>query len=271
MKLYHLPLSLISLCLFACNYSKPPNRIASSDVKTDTLTYQYKTIKQRAGDCGSKPDSTCTSAVITYPFFEGQMALNDTINQRLSKMFGGDYRLKATNIQDAATRLIKLYNQDKKQGSIQGSMYYTLDSHARVIDQDSTLLAIELSGYYYEGGAHGMTITNFLNWDTKNKKPLGLDDIFVSGYQPKLTQIADTIFRKEELLSPTASLAHDYFFKDAKFSLNDNFVVTPTGIKFLYNAYEIKPYAAGQTSIEIPYNKLKKLIKPDSPAAIYVR
>jgi hypothetical protein len=271
MKLGYIPFFALALGLASCADPKTPSQLKNAAVMADTIPYQYKTIKQRAGDCGGKADTACTSAIITYPVFEGQAALNDTINRRLSTMFGGDYRLKATTVQDAATRLIKIYEQDKQQGTLHGTMYYTLDSHAQVIDQDSTLLTVELSGYYYEGGAHGMTLTRFLNWDTKTQKPLTLDDIFVSGYQPKLNQLGEEIFRKEELLSPTASLATDYFFKDAKFGLNDNFAVTPTGVKFLYNAYEIKPYAAGQTSIEIPFNRLKKLIKPTSPAAIYLR
>ena len=40
-----------------------------------------------------------------------------------------------------------------------------------------------------------------------------------------------------------------------------NFLLSPDGIKFYYNAYEIAPYAAGPTEITIPYESLKDILK----------
>jgi len=36
---------------------------------------------------------------------------------------------------------------------------------------------------------------------------------------------------------------------------------TDKGLKFLYNVYEIKPYASGITELEIPYEDLKGILK----------
>lgn len=52
-----------------------------------------------------------------------------------------------------------------------------------------------------------------------------------------------------------------YLFEKGRFVLNDNFTLTQTGIKFLYNVYEIKPYVAGITELEIPYSDLKDILK----------
>jgi hypothetical protein len=49
--------------LTACTWDKP-GKSSKPAITTDTLTYQYKTFKQRAADCGTKPDSDCT--VIKY-------------------------------------------------------------------------------------------------------------------------------------------------------------------------------------------------------------
>jgi hypothetical protein len=46
----------------------------------------------------------------------------------------------------------------------------------------------------------------------------------------ELTKIAEQIFRKNEKLTDTSSLARDYFFKDNKFALNENYSITPAGI-----------------------------------------
>lgn len=38
-------------------------------------------------------------------------------------------------------------------------------------------------------------------------------------------------------------------FENQCFILNDNFILTEKGIKFLFNVYEIKPYVVGITNI----------------------
>jgi hypothetical protein len=92
----------------------------------------------------------------------------------------------------------------------------------------------------------------------------------VDGYHSELTKIAEQIFRKNEKLTDTSSLARDYFFKDNKFALNENYSITPAGFKFVYNQYEIKPYAAGKTELLLPYSQIKKLMRPQSVAAQYI-
>jgi hypothetical protein len=137
--------------------------------------------------------------------------------------------------------------------------------------QDSSLVTLEVGGYTYQGGAHGATAIVFINWDSKANKSISLNTIFNAGYQSKLTGIAETIFRKDEKLSNTSSFADDYFFKDDKFALNDNFTITPLGIRFLYNEYEIKPYAAGTTNLFIPYSQIKSLLRPNSVVTKFIK
>jgi hypothetical protein len=50
-----------------------------------------------------------------------------------------------------------------------------------------------------------------------------------------------------------------------------NFSVTPIGIKFLYNQYEIKPYAAGITELFIPYAQIKSLLRPNSVVTQFIK
>jgi hypothetical protein len=257
-------LSIVS-GLSACTWSSTTHIHANSAVATDTLTYQYQTVKQRAGDCGSKSDSGCTIALINYPVFTNQAALNDTVNYRLANLFTGANDKKEGNVKATAEDYIKFYEEAKQQGL---HAPFHLESSAKVVSQDSVLLTLQLSGYKFYG-ANGMDMTTFINWDVKRHKNLTLDDVFVNGYLPQLNRIADTIFRKEENLSPDASLAKDYFFKNGEFTVNHNFLITPLGIRFLYNPAEIKPHAAGQTSIDIPYTKIHKLLQPNTPAALY--
>ncbi|NCD71873.1 DUF3298 and DUF4163 domain-containing protein [Mucilaginibacter agri] len=265
MKFLLIPFSFLALS--SCWQAKNPDVKAA--VAKDTLTYKYTTFKQRADDCGNKADSACTVIKITYPAFVSETALNDTLKHKLVGLFMVGERTK-DNFEDLAKNFMSAYQSELKTGSRKG-MFYTLDNKATVLRQDSALTTLQIDGYSYLGGAHGGSFTGFVNWATKVHKNLELKDILVDGYGPQLTQIGEKIFRKQENLSDTASLSNDYFFKDAKFSLNENFLISPVGLRFVYNQYEIKPYAAGKTDLTIPYSQIKKLIRPNTVVAQYIK
>ncbi|RVU03069.1 DUF3298 domain-containing protein [Mucilaginibacter limnophilus] len=259
---------LIAFALFSsCEWGVPAKK--DSGIFTDTLIYQYKTIEERDTNCGKGKDSACTHAVIQYPEFGEQQKLNDSIEKKLLIMFAMDD--KADSSLQAYARNILVKFRDFKKDFPEAKMYFELESHAKVLHQDSGIVAIEVSGYTFQGGAHGASYTGFINWDTKANKEFKLSDILIDNYKDSLTRVAEKIFRKQEMLSDTASLARDYFFTNDKFALNDNFMITPIGLKFLYNQYEIKPYAAGQTELLIPYAQIKPLIRRNTAVAQYVK
>ncbi len=258
---------VIACSLSACNWGVPQNEEPA--ITKDTLIYNYKIIKQRATDCGNKPDSGCTVVQIKYPVFAGQKVLNDTINQNLLASFRLDDKKPDSSLQRMAYHFLKLYEDDKKVNK-RPDLIYTLDSKVNVTRQDSSLLTLQFTQYSYTGGAHGGSSTSFVNWDTKANKKVALHDIFIDGYAGVLNKVAEKIFRKQEKLADTTSLK-DYFFKDNKFSLNDNYLITPLGILFHYNDYEIKPYAAGPTDLLIPYSSIESLLRPNSVITQYIK
>jgi len=256
-----------SVLLLACQHDSSTKQ-STTKPSPDTLVYSYKNIKERAADCGTKPDSACSEAVITYAVFPGHKSLNDSITDRLLQVYVNDIPDKTLAMQ--ARSFVEAYMNDTSRLSDGDNMIYTLESSARIVRQDSSLLTIQFDSYSFSGGAHGSTYTSFLNWNSSNDKKITLADIFLPGYEEKLRNIAEKIFRDQEKLSATSSLAN-YFFKNARFVLNDNFLITPVGIRFLYNEYEIKSYAEGQTDLLIPYNKIKVLLSPQSVVNQYIK
>jgi len=270
MKLQYLPFLFIVFALNACMWGTPHN--TSPDITKDTLAYVYKNIKQRASDCGSKPDSGCTVITIKYPAFSKDSILNDSVKNKLYNLFWADSTSMGldTDLQKYAQNFISVYENNKNSEDVKGKVF-TIKSYAKVIRQDSSLTTLEVGGYIFEGGAHGHTLSFFFNWNTKARKSIELADILKKGYQDSLNKVAESIFRKNEKITDSASLALDYFFKDNKFTLNNNFLITPVGIRFLYNQYEIKPYAAGQTNLLIPYAKIKSLLLPHTVVSQYIK
>lgn len=259
-------LFFIALGVSSCQWGVPKK---TPEKPLDTLHYTYKTIKERAADCGTKADSACTVVKINYPVFDSTKALNDTIVHKLTVMFAMDGKADSS-LELMTKKFLQSYTDFKKTDPRTG-MFFTLDDSVKVIHQDSSLTTLEVRGYTYTGGAHGGTSVTFINWDTKAGKNLKLGDIFISGYHDKLNAVAEKIFRGNEKLTDIASLKDNYFFKDDKFALNENFSITPLGIKFLYNQYEIKPYAAGITELFIPYTQIKSLIQPNTVVSQFIK
>ncbi|MBK0381086.1 DUF3298 and DUF4163 domain-containing protein [Mucilaginibacter segetis] len=267
MKARYFVLGSIIISMSACTWGKPDKK--TDAIFTDTLIYQYQTIHERAADCGNKPDSTCTVASIKYPLFANDAVLNDTVKNKLLNMFSFYEKQPDSSLKEMSAKFLKTYNDFKNQHP-ELNMYYTLDDYVNIIKQDSGIVALEYGGYTFQGGAHGATFTGYINWNPVAHKPITLDDILVSGYRDSLTKVAEEIFRKDEKLPDGRGYERDYFFKDDKFALNKNYSIVPTGIKFVYNQYEIKPYAAGQTELLIPYNKIRSLIRPDAVIQQYL-
>lgn len=253
-------------CLCSCHRSAPKGQSAQAN---DTLLYTYKVVKQRAPDCGDKADTSCTVAKVTYPFFPEQKILNDTVVGRLlGAYYTGDK--PDTSLQQQVQKFIQFYNYDTTRNADHPNVFYTLESSATVVRQDSSLVTLQIDRYTYDGGAHGSDYTCFINWDIKAAKTIRLGDVLSPGNEEKLRIIAEKIFRKQEKLSDTGPFT-SYSFTGSKFALNNNFLITPIGISFLYNEYEIKPYSEGQTTLLIPYSQIKSLLRPGTVISQYIR
>jgi len=116
-------------------------------------------------------------------------------------------------------------------------------------------------GNSYMGGAHGNYAVGYDNYSIETGKKLRLDDLFVSGYKDKLRKITEKYYKKFFGAKASENLQNLGWF-DNKFILANTFAITEEGLLFLYNSYEIKSYADGQTSFLLPYNTFTTLIKP---------
>ena len=265
MKNHALVLCFIAFCISACTWKKPGK--SEPAITKDTLTYSYKTFKQRAADCGNKADSNCTIVKFVYPVFNGQKELNDSVMRQLLLISPGEK--PGASLNASAQAFLNNYQNGIK--GLNNPPLYALNGDVKILRQDSSLVALQVYGYSFEGGAHPSSYTTFYNWNTKLNKKIALWDLFKDGAQEYVRIKGEAIFRKNEKLSAEATLANNYFFKDNKFALNDNFAITPIGLRFLYNEYEIKPYSAGPTELIIPYSQIKTLLRPNTVVSQYIK
>ncbi len=153
--------------------------------------------------------------------------------------------------------------------------YYTF-SHTRSISNrieynNEALLSFSVYGDEYLGGAHGTYIQeNFVvNLNTLEK--IQETDIFVSDYKEPLARvIREKLLRvmEENVGSDDADL-RKYFFELESIYPNNNFMMNDKGVHYVYNVYEIAPYASGMFEVFIPYSEIASLLNLEAFAKLF--
>jgi hypothetical protein len=135
-------------------------------------------------------------------------------------------------------------------------MAYQRSIRCDVVEKSRDIFVVVIGNYeYYRGAAHGGGSTETLNFDLHTGKVLGLSDILQAGYGKELKRIAEKFF-----IAENGNEGWDFTPGGGDFALAHNISFTRKGLEFVYDAYEIGPYAAGSPSMCIPWKELKKLI-----------
>ena len=162
---------------------------------------------------------------------------------------------------DYKANMVSLYSEDIGD-ELKQSWYeyrYSIDTETR--DGRDGVVVYMVTLDYYEGGAHGIYQMLPFNFDVHTGSQLHLSDVFVPGYESRLT---DILLNALQELTSTKSLEelHDqgYLYSMDMFP-SENFTLDKDHITFIYNPYEIAPYAAGIIELEVDYDDLKDILK----------
>lgn len=112
----------------------------------------------------------------------------------------------------------------------------------------------------YTGGAHPNSYYTALNFDTSTGKEIVLQDIFKENYETRITQELVVELANHFKVEPvTEVVVRGYLIND--FYISNNFILGKEKITFIYNRYDIAPYAAGEIMLDIDYKRLKDILK----------
>lgn len=119
-------------------------------------------------------------------------------------------------------------------------------------------LAVEMTGYWYGGGAHGMPYDDQRIFDLTTGEELGLYDFF-QGSEAEFKAIVAEKVKADYEKSP-----EPYFAESAEEAYNQAYESAVEGdvfweddhITYKFAPYIMGPYAAGYISVDIPYTEL---------------
>jgi len=125
------------------------------------------------------------------------------------------------------------------------------------------LTVIELATWqYYTGAAHGISATQFLNWDNNAGKVLGMADILQPGAHGRYVEALRAAHKRWLATNPDAQQDPAGYDRLWPFQPSENFALTDTGLVVKYDSYQLAPYSHGQPELAIPYSELGDILKP---------
>jgi len=256
---------LLSAFVFSCRKNKPaPPQV----VTIGGLQLQ----EQGGADC-DRPDTSrtnCARLDLHWPTIEqGSIALKNSVNQWAVRYLSGilaplpDAKTPVAGSVEAAAKLF--FEEHRKftkeaEGSVMAGGWVA-ESEYRVLLNDGRHLTLEITGYTYQGGAHGSPTAAVATFDALTGKQLGWSDLVKD--KAALKTLAEKKFRetRTDLFNPTDGIESFEFDASMPFDLAQNFGLVPEGIYFHYLVYEVGPYAIGPTQLTIPYEELGTLAK----------
>jgi hypothetical protein len=259
-------LSFSALLLTACGGETQTTTTKTDSVVVETTPeFETREFLKEAGDCKNTEENACLHIAFTYPeFVKGNPAFLKMINQEIISFFTGFMQYNEsggdTTLEIAANSMIAEW-QDFQKEMPDASLGWYVEGNASVVMLNPKLLSLSMSVDAFTGGAHPNATIVMKIFNLQTNQAFKLEEIVsdVNG----LTKIAEGIFRQQLEIPADASLEEQGFeFENNTFALNDNYMCSPEGLVFIYNTYEIAPYAAGSTEIVIPWNKIEKILTP---------
>jgi hypothetical protein len=123
---------------------------------------------------------------------------------------------------------------------------------------------------YYAGAVHGNYGTGFYNIDRRTKTLLRESDYFVEDYAAQLIKILQRRLLISYKVKTLEELEEKEGISAVDITPNDNCSIGPKGLTYIYNPYEIGPYALGQVTIFVPYEDLQPILRPGSILSHYL-
>lgn len=234
-----------------------------------TGTFTTKELVKSESFCLSEGDTDSIKVDINVAYPESGLSSPAAANMSkalTSRLFGEQYAALAPEdameryTSDAVTEYREA-NLPLLQSALEQNLPHAVLSwedytYGEVAGGHKDVISYLVTKYAYTGGAHGMTALTSLNFDRKTGTLLTEGDFFTDGYEEKLSGLLTS--HLEESLGENVDTSM-LFVKEI--SPNGNFKVSADGVTYIYNQYEIGPYALGAIKVTVPWNELEGLIR----------
>lgn len=205
-------------------------------------------------------DSKLIYAFYSNPILDWQDTINASIGEFLwstSQFEEQPYvyaDLSHAFFADILERFDQAYSVD-----LNDTLFFGIWNYDASVEIDTMLhgyTQLKMQASFYTGGAHPNSAFSQLVVSEETNEIMSWKSIVKN--EEKFHQLAEKYFRKAMGLRATESLKDLYWFENGIFRCNENFSISSKGMTFIFNAYEVAPYAIGVIEFTIPMAELKK-------------
>lgn len=136
---------------------------------------------------------------------------------------------------------------------------YSIDSE--VIAGYKGYINYVISFFEFAGGAHPSSWCTILNFDPKNGQEIVPDDFMKGNYESVLLPFIKAGIAKHFEKETFEEVVQEGLLFEEEIPLASNFIIGAEEITFVYNRYEIAPYAAGEIPVSIPLKEIEEILK----------
>lgn len=144
-------------------------------------------------------------------------------------------------------------------------MSYEEQAEGHVVYQEGSFLSYQFKVYSFMGGAHGNTVTNNRVFDLENQMDVTLSTLFTDESLNVVGEkLREALAVQNDCQTVDELIQTGIFFSAGDIEPNDNFLLDEKGLTWVYDPYEIAPYALGPVTVSLPWSEIKDLLYPDS-------
>jgi hypothetical protein len=217
-------------------------------IKYPQANVTYGGVYPPQGEKGER-NAFLRSAIATHMNLEGGNGMIKGFEVRSWRYFG-NYRLDLASVIDS--------NASEAERRSMGYQYNASFYH-NVLYNDNNWLVLEDAVAEYTGGAHGTYSSSYQNLDLTASRSWRLDDIVRD--TAHLKPLLETAVRAHFKIKTGEQLGSRLLVDHVP--VTPNVYLTPSGLVFVYQPYEIASYADGVIQLFIPYTGLMSLLSPE--------
>lgn len=248
--------------------------LAAEDATGGSIGWAMRSIERTAEGCTGE-EVACTRITIRYPELES--GAPDEVLERIgadlarrvgSASFVAPDEPVPASLEALADGFVADYRAYAASVPESAVLPWSAQISVEVLYRGERLVSLEIEDSSYLGGAHPISLVEYVTYDLATGEPLALGDLIEDGRRAELRERAERRFRQARRLQPADDLVEEGFFLEDGFVLNDNFAVTGAGLAFHYQPYEIGPYALGPTNFTVPWSDLEGVVRLGGPLAV---
>jgi hypothetical protein len=215
------------------------------------IAYKQLVSEHRAKHCQG---DDCPKLKIKHVEFVGQPKFNAFLDQALATMAGvdQDFVPPYRNLKELTTYFMQTARRRQ-----------TIDLQSDVVRATSELIVVRLDSYLYNGGANGLSATQYVNWVFKTDRLLSLESMLLPGAMPKYLAALRAQHAKWLVTNPVRQDNPAKYDQVWPFVPSDNVALMEDGLAVQYDPYAIAPGSFGKPVITIPYDALQGVIRPE--------